>query len=167
MKAKFVICVPETAEKVIKAVELSNFSQTTKVFSFEPVQGCINLQTLLQFANPNEVPEPVDASDIIQDVLLVFWSSGTTGLPKGICHGHFSSWNAFNSIGSSIMDRVTNAIVTTTCFFHIGGFFTSMRTLCERQSNYHVSCLLAYHQIRRLIRAFSLRFPDVWQRLQS
>ena len=49
LKAKFVICVPETAEKVLKAVELSNFAQTTKdtFFSdnFEFIKQTMNTQS--------------------------------------------------------------------------------------------------------------------------
>ena len=84
IEPKFLICTTETAEKVKKAVELSNFAQTIKIFCWGSHDGCIDLSTLLKFVNPKLCPEPLDTENVITDRLLVFWSSGTTGSPKGL-----------------------------------------------------------------------------------
>lgn len=101
------------------------------------VSGFDDLLALMSSADELEAPDPVDTGDVMNDRLVVFWSSGTTGLPKGICHSHFSAWNAFSALSDEIPTHCNN--VSTTCFFHIGGFFVGIRSIRERQSYFHVS----------------------------
>lgn len=152
-KAKFILCLPETAENVLEAVKLSERSDCTKVFCFGDFPGCENLLTLKNAADAakSALPEAVDADDVMVDRLVVFWSSGTTGLPKGICHSHFSSWNAFSTFGDELPTHANN--VTTTCFFHVGGFFVAFRSILERQSYYHVRRVSNSNQINKKLQS--------------
>ena len=59
-----------------------------------------------------------------------------SGHPKGICHSHYSA-NNFGGMATAILVPKTNA-VTTTCFFHVGGFFTGMMAMQKCQTYYHV-----------------------------
>jgi hypothetical protein len=58
------------------------------------------------------------------------------GLPKGVCHSHFSILNILGSLQTLITPHST--MVATTCFFHIGGFTTGINTLIKHQTYYHV-----------------------------
>ena len=60
------------------------------------------------------------------------------GLPKGVCHSHFSILNILGSLQSMI--KSDSIMVATTCFFHLGGFFTGINAVLKHQSYYHVSC---------------------------
>ena len=65
------------------------------------------------------------------DTAVIFWSSGTTGQPKGIQH----SINTFKYVIGSIEERrpIHNLVgLTTTCFFHIGGFFFPFSIIHEK-----------------------------------
>lgn len=95
-----------------------------------------DLLTLVSEANESDALVAVNVDNIMKDRLVVFWSSGTTGLPKGICHSHFSAWNALSAMSDEIPAHCNN--VGTTCFFHIGGFFFGIRSILERQSYFHV-----------------------------
>ena len=57
----------------------------------------------------------------------------------GICHSHYTSWMWIISwiTDEHLLIKNTN-FVTTTCFFHIGGFITGIRAIYERNSNFHV-----------------------------
>ena len=42
-----------------------------------------------------------------------------------------------NELKETILTKNSN-FVTTTCFFHVGGFFAGMRAIYERNGNFHV-----------------------------
>ena len=57
--------------------------------------------------------------------LGICWSSGTTGRPKGIMLGENLFLKQFHQSGP--------AVVTTTCFFHLGGFMAPLNALGHGQ----------------------------------
>jgi len=142
LKARFVICTEETVDRVKQAVAKVEAEGNTKVkvLSFGKVEGCTDVLGLLESVDleSRTPPEPVRFSEeeIKSEVNLVFWSSGTTGLPKGICHTHFSSFN-FCGWTEMVMKPNTNT-VTTTCFFHVGGFYTGLMAMLKRQTYFHM-----------------------------
>lgn len=107
-----------------------------RIFSLGPSDGVEDIVAKLEDINEREAPEPVAVSNTKKDTCLIFWSSGTTGLPKGICHSHYSAFN-FPGFMSSLLTPNTPA-VSTTCFFHVGGFFTGILAIVKRQTYYHV-----------------------------
>ena len=59
------------------------------------------------------------------------------GSPRGICHSHTSAWN-WGGFSNYFITEHSN-LVTTTCFFHVGGFFTGVNACRKHSSYYHVS----------------------------
>ena len=58
------------------------------------------------------------------------------GSPKGICHSHTTAWNWGGYSNYFIKEHST--MVTTTCFSHVGGFFTGINACRTHSSYYHV-----------------------------
>lgn len=55
----------------------------------------------------------------MNDLMVVFWSSGTTGKPKGI--QHTQKMLIYNL--QQIQFPPGSTTIQSTCFYHIGGFF--------------------------------------------
>ena len=64
-------------------------------------------------------PWPAKVED--DATLVIFWSSGTTGRPKGIRHGRKFLMRSL--VKSSFPP---DTLLQTTCFFHTGGFFAPL-----------------------------------------
>ena len=141
--AKLVICTEETAENAQKAIASVEDSTKKKVhlFSFGDIDGVENILAMLDdLLDERMAPDPVEIQDTKNETCIIFWSSGTTGLPKGICHSHFS---ALHLVGfAKDMVEQDSPQVTTTCFFHIGGFTDATISLERRLTYHHVSEVL-------------------------
>lgn len=136
--AKIVICTQETVDNVRRAIDACE--RKIHLFSFGPLQAphddVEDIIEGLQHVDEREAPDPVAVKNTKTETCIIFWSSGTTGLPKGICHSHFGAFH-FPGFGKSMVTPNSPA-VTTTCFFHVGGFFTGMLALEKRQTYHHV-----------------------------
>ena len=107
------------------------------LYSFGEVEGVENILTILEVCSERMAPDPVEIQNPKNETCIIFWSSGTTGLPKGICHSHFS---ALHFMGyAKTFNTVDTPSVTTTCFFHVGGFLTGILALEGRNTFNHVS----------------------------
>ena len=107
------------------------------LYSFGEVEGVENILTILEVCSERMAPDPVEIQNPKTETCIIFWSSGTTGLPKGICHSHFS---ALHFMGyAKTFNTVDTPSVTTTCFFHVGGFLTGILALEGRNTFNHVS----------------------------
>ena len=76
------ICTPEYAERVIGGSQKSKYSSNNdiKVLCLGTATGCLNLFELLEDVCEDDSDEPVAVQDAEKDNLIVFWSSGTTGM---------------------------------------------------------------------------------------
>ena len=108
------------------------------LFSFGEVDGVENILAMLDdLLDERMAPDPVEIQNPKNETCIIFWSSGTTGLPKGICHSHFG---ALHIIGfGKVMVEPNSSQVTTTCFFHVGGFAAATLSLEKRLTYHHVS----------------------------
>ena len=68
--------------KAKKAVKLCKFSDVnnTVVVCLGESEGCTNIYEQIKTMSIKDAPAPVDVSDVEKEYLLIFWSSGTTGI---------------------------------------------------------------------------------------
>lgn len=104
-QAKIIVCSQYVKEKV----KLANKEHHAKVFVIEHEQW----QVRQQMNSILKAPEDVN----VDDTTIIFWSSGTTGMPKGICHSHRFMKGSLND--TAFPDCT---LMQTTCMFHAGGF---------------------------------------------
>jgi len=140
-KAKLVICVEDTANNAKEAIATveNETNQTVHLFSLGVVTGVENILARFDITNENKAPEPFQAQDPKTETCVIFWTSGTTGSPKGICHSHFGQQNFFSLAKTQVMSKDrNNPVMQTTSFFHVGGFNTPIIALEKRQTDNHL-----------------------------
>jgi len=137
--AKIVFCTEETVANVTKAVHAieSKSKKKVHIYGFGEVSGVVNVFDLIKDIDESLAPDPVVAKDPKKDICIIFWTSGTTGLPKGICHSHFTTHH-FGGFVAKSQVKPNSPSVTTTCFFHVGGFFTGILALEKRMTYHHM-----------------------------
>ena len=136
-KSKFVVCFQGSGQVLHQA--LKEIEERIQVIILpsnldEPVIDQDYL-VLADFIQEKGLKEPEVEQFEEDDTIIIFWSSGTTGLPKGIQHsvktfqyviGDLESRRAFNDVLG----------MTTTCFFHVGGFFYPLKNLIHEKSSW-------------------------------
>lgn len=93
VKPKIVFCIEEIAEVLIKAAELEQTE--TKFVVFGKYTGTESLDNILNFPEENiknYVPKILKSLD---DGAFIVFSSGSTGMPKGVLHSYESVYKNF------------------------------------------------------------------------
>ena len=129
--AKFVICYEGSRKRVYETLVQSGRLEKTTVIVLEkscpdenedqPIteEGFTFVRDFLE--NAEKLPQPPllqDGTPKDDETHIIFWSSGTTGLPKGIQHPNRN----FRYQLAGLKESSGSTSVTTTCFFHGGGF---------------------------------------------
>jgi len=136
-QANFIICYAANQRSIYEVLQNMNALERTSVIVLEKaiMTSRDSKEVLPGFYSYHEVtkeaenkPQPPllqNGQTQDEDTVLIFWSSGTTGLPKGIQH----TFKTFNYMISSLEKRLAGNIgkalttqLITTCFFHGGGF---------------------------------------------
>jgi acyl-coenzyme A synthetase/AMP-(fatty) acid ligase len=130
---KVVFCCVATLEKVRRAREL--IGADTPVIVLDAKLGDplmqegreVSLESLREADEANSTGvEPPPPPEVVEEneAMMICWSSGTTGRPKGILHGSNLFFNLFARAG------VARALQTT-CMFHLGGFTSALAALAH------------------------------------
>jgi len=100
-----------------QALTLGDFSHITHRFVFGEADGFESFHTLL--ADENELPHMT--FDPMEDVLTMPYSSGTTGLPKGVMLTHHNCVANILQAGNSFQVKTTDVALGLLPLYHIYG----------------------------------------------
>ena len=79
---KLLICTPELSATLKSGAHKSKYASNNDItiVCLGESEGCENLFDLLENVDENEASDPAIIDDASNDNLVIFWSSGTTGM---------------------------------------------------------------------------------------
>jgi acyl-CoA synthetase (AMP-forming)/AMP-acid ligase II/enoyl-CoA hydratase/carnithine racemase len=120
--AKKIVTIPPFMEKAAEAAK--NAPTVNEIIVIGEAPGAISLCKVLQ----TDAKSPVIEFDVHQDVVALPFSSGTTGLPKGVMLTHYNLVaNILQSMAIKTSDEV-DVICSVLPFFHIYGMTVLVST---------------------------------------
>ena len=141
-QAKFVVCFDGSRKVVHEALKNLHLLGQVQVLVLElacPRQG--QDQPIIEpgfrfykdfLCQVGDQPVPKLQNGPLQDdeIFVIFWSSGTTGVPKGIQH----CVKYFRKMVPDYQDRgskspLFSTYLQSTCYFHVGGFISPMNAI--------------------------------------
>lgn len=127
VRPKVVFCCLATVDKVREVLEVRGEDTPVIVMDGGEDDGRreeFSLESLLEEDKANKFADPPPAAVVTEnEAVLICWSSGTTGRPKGILHGPRMFLRLLGQ------KDPWNKTVQTTCLFHLGGFAHPLRAM--------------------------------------
>lgn len=118
-KARFLLTVPPFMEKAQAAKARTDIEE---IFVFGEAEGATPFAALMQ--NDGSVPQVTINPK--EDIVVLPYSSGTTGLPKGVMLTHFNLVANLCQIGVNIDFNDEDVMIGILPFFHIYGMIVVM-----------------------------------------
>ncbi|GAB1541134.1 hypothetical protein NUACC21_38040 [Scytonema sp. NUACC21] len=164
--AKYLLTTPDLVTPVLEAV---GQSQVKEVFVFGEAVGTTSFSVLLE--SEGEVPQV--QIDPKEDLMVLLYSGGTTGLPKGVMHTHYTFGANFYQFQNCEPITSADRLIGVLPFFHAYGML---------MLNYSLACgativtmqsfdletflsLIQQHQITRIYVVPPMLLPLVKQSL--
>ncbi len=119
-KARLIVTIPQMAEKCLEAAAKAGVEE---VYVFGEAPGCTPFMSLIR----PDLPVPVVAIDPANDLCVLPYSSGTSGVPKGVMLTHR---NLVSNMECTIQSAVSlvedDVVIGLLPFFHIYGMVVIM-----------------------------------------
>jgi acyl-CoA synthetase (AMP-forming)/AMP-acid ligase II len=119
--AKYLVTVPQLLDKAFEAVSQS---QVKEVFVFGAAEGAVPFASLLDGDAPEELPEV--SINPREDLVVLPYSSGTTGLPKGVMLTHYNLVANLRQMEAIKYIHRDDRLVCVLPLFHIYGLVVIM-----------------------------------------
>jgi len=113
-RPRFLIAAPGVLDRAVEAARQAGLSD---VFTLADADGMTSIATLAR----EQQPAPALAIDPTRDTALILYSSGTTGLPKGVMLSHRSLIASLYQLHSGDLARSDDVLVAISPFFHVVG----------------------------------------------
>ena len=135
-KAKIIICSYISRKTVSQALLELGLSNKVQVIILEKAQGQDEpisepgFKFFQDFIHGQKFYSLKSERLRDDDVFVIFWSSGTTGNPKGIQHDvNYARHMIKGYITRGKLSPLFSKYLQTTCYFHIGGFISPLNTM--------------------------------------
>uniref|UniRef100_A0A914YAB2 AMP-dependent synthetase/ligase domain-containing protein n=1 Tax=Panagrolaimus superbus TaxID=310955 RepID=A0A914YAB2_9BILA len=146
-KSKIIFCAESSLDRVLKAAKNCPLINTIVVVEHDPKHPSKEYPFgIHKFSDVIKCPPmrgvPAKDIDVNRDILLLPYSSGTTGSPKGVMISHKNFGTMLNIVfahlhdyvgevfkGTYVMHKETDILLLP--FYHIYGFGVLMNTLCS------------------------------------
>lgn len=167
VEASIVLVHPSLLDTALAAAKQANID-TARLFTFSetepsPSRGIRHWRELL--ATPTESKswdwDPLDNEAAVSTVAAINFSSGTTGLPKGVCISHHNivanaEQNVFNRFIGEETGRHDEAWLAFLPLYHAYGQLWSITIGCRLHISVYIMAKFVYEDFMRCIEKFKI-----------